>query len=74
MPLCNFISSVSNCRCQSNEFSSFESDRSDKRETKNSEGSQVGVLLLSIYLKEKAKSLSFIVLSGSTTLRETVYP
>ena len=71
MPLCCFLSSVSHCRYQSSEFNLIESDGSDKREMKNSEGLQVGVLLLSIYHKEKVKCLSSVVLSASTTLRET---
>ena len=71
MPLCRFLSSVFHCKYQSSEFSSIESDGSDKRETKNREGSQVGVILLSVYLKEKIKCLSSIVLSATTTLRET---
>ena len=64
------MSSVSYCRYQSIEFSLIESDKSDKRETKNSEGSQVGVLLLSVYLKEKVKCLSYVVLGASTIVRE----
>ena len=43
----------------------------DKREMKNSEGSHVGVILLSTNLKEKVKCLSSVVLSASTKLRET---
>ena len=62
---------VNHCTYQSSEFNSIESDGSDKRETRNSERSQVGVLISFIYLKEKVKRLSSVVIIATTTLRET---